>query len=68
MVPTNYRELRGPMAIANIIMDDKQAYYETLNKLHEIDKTMWLFNCAMKGIYCDPLDALALLARTSFNI
>lgn len=36
--PTNYRELRGPMAIANIIMDDKQAYYETLNKLHEIDK------------------------------
>ncbi len=26
------------MAIANIIMDDKQAYYETLNKLHEIDK------------------------------
>ncbi|KPD03077.1 MBL fold metallo-hydrolase [Moellerella wisconsensis] len=36
--PTNYRQLRGPMAIANIIMDDKQAYYETLNKLHEIDK------------------------------
>lgn len=36
--PTNYRELRGPMAIANIIMDDKQAYYQTLNKLHDIDK------------------------------
>ncbi len=36
--PTNYRELRGPMAIAHMIMDDKQAYYETLNKLHEIDK------------------------------
>lgn len=36
--PTNYRELRGPMAIAHIIMDDKQAYYQTLNKLHELDK------------------------------
>lgn len=36
--PTNYREIRGPMAIANIIMDDKHAYYQTLHKLHEIDK------------------------------
>lgn len=36
--PTNYRELRGPMAVANLIMDDKRAYYETLNKLHHIDK------------------------------
>lgn len=36
--PTNYRELRGPMAIAHFIMDDKQAYYKTLNKLHVIDK------------------------------
>lgn len=36
--PTNYRELRGPMAVANLIMDDRQAYYDTLNKLHQIDK------------------------------
>ena len=35
--PANYRELRGPMAIANLIMDDSRAYYETLNKLHQID-------------------------------
>ncbi|MBG5919805.1 MBL fold metallo-hydrolase [Providencia stuartii] len=36
--PTNYRERRGPMAIAHIIMDDKHAYYQTLNKLHQLDK------------------------------
>ncbi|HEQ1860256.1 TPA: MBL fold metallo-hydrolase, partial [Providencia alcalifaciens] len=23
---------------ANLIMDDSQAYYDTLNKLHQIDK------------------------------
>ncbi|MBE8596180.1 MBL fold metallo-hydrolase [Xenorhabdus sp. BG5] len=36
--PTNYRELRGPAKLANLIMDDSRAYYETLNKLHQIDQ------------------------------
>ncbi|MBD1228139.1 MBL fold metallo-hydrolase [Xenorhabdus griffiniae] len=36
--PTNYRELRGPAKLANLIMDDSRAYYETLNKLHHIDQ------------------------------
>lgn len=36
--PTNYRELRGPAKLVNLIMDDSRAYYETLDKLHHIDQ------------------------------
>ncbi len=36
--PSNYRELRGPAKLANLIMDDSRAYYETLHKLHHIDQ------------------------------
>ncbi|WP_159564644.1 MBL fold metallo-hydrolase [Budvicia diplopodorum] len=34
----NYKELRGPSRIANIIMADSKAYYRTLNHLHQLDK------------------------------
>lgn len=34
----NYRELKGPSRLANIIMADSDAYYRTLHNLHELDK------------------------------
>ncbi|SUB83006.1 4-pyridoxolactonase [Pragia fontium] len=34
----NYRELRGPSRLANIIMADSKAYYRTLSDLHQLDK------------------------------
>lgn len=34
--PTNYQQLRGPSTLAHIIMDDQQAYYQTLTKLNQL--------------------------------
>lgn len=34
--PANYREMRGPSRMANLIMADPAAYYRTLEKLHQL--------------------------------
>ncbi len=34
--PANYREMRGPSRMANLIMADSAAYYQTLGKLHQL--------------------------------
>ncbi|KPW38344.1 MULTISPECIES: MBL fold metallo-hydrolase [Pseudomonas syringae group] len=32
--PLSYQELRGPSVLANVLMDDSKAYYQTLNRLN----------------------------------
>lgn len=34
--PDNYRKLRGPSRLANLIMADSAAYYRTLHQLHQL--------------------------------
>lgn len=34
--PTNYQALRGPSALANLIMSEPAAYYQTLNQLNQL--------------------------------
>ncbi|MBW4193747.1 MBL fold metallo-hydrolase [Enterobacter bugandensis] len=36
--PDNYRELRGPSRIANMVMSDSAAYYRTLQQLNQLWK------------------------------
>lgn len=34
--PANYRELRGPSRLANLVMSDATAYYQTLERLNQL--------------------------------
>lgn len=34
--PVSYQTLRGPSRVANLLMDDPQAYYQTLERLHQL--------------------------------
>lgn len=34
--PTSYQELRGPSALAQVVMDHPPAYYQTLHQLHQL--------------------------------
>lgn len=34
--PTGYQQLRGPSVLANVVMDQPRAYYQTLERLHQL--------------------------------
>ncbi|HAI49352.1 MAG TPA: MBL fold metallo-hydrolase, partial [Enterobacteriaceae bacterium] len=36
--PDNYREMRGPSRLANLVMSDPAAYYQTLRHLNQLWK------------------------------
>ena len=36
--PKGYRERRGPSRLAHLIMEDRRAYYATLDRLHALDR------------------------------
>ena len=34
--PKSYESLRGPSRMAHLVMDNSAAYYQTLNRLHQL--------------------------------
>lgn len=48
--PLSYQQLRGPSRIANLLMADSRAYYQTLQRLNHLWRTgKQTFGYAMRG-------------------